>query len=205
MNQPEIQKLLTYYRSSYDNFLLLGDFNMSFSHKNMTDLCDMFESNHLIKDPTYFKGSNHSYIDNFYANKNTMFSNLSTIETGISDHHSLICTLLRSAFCKRPSKFIYCRSYSNYNKEQFENVLKQRLVSSSNFEEFFDTFLATLNEHAPLKKKKNRYNNQVFMSKTLRKAIMKRSKLRNTFSKKISSENSQNYKRQRNICSNILM
>ena len=42
------------------------------------------------------------------------------------------------------------------------------------------------------------------MSKTLRKAIMKRSKLRNTFSKKISSENWQNYKRQRNICSNIL-
>ena len=42
------------------------------------------------------------------------------------------------------------------------------------------------------------------MSKTLRKAIMKRSKLRNTFNKKRSSENWQNYKRQRNICSNIL-
>ena len=42
------------------------------------------------------------------------------------------------------------------------------------------------------------------MSKTLGKAIMKRSKLRNTFNKKRSSENWQNYKRQRNICSNIL-
>ena len=42
------------------------------------------------------------------------------------------------------------------------------------------------------------------MSKTLRKAIMKRSKLRNTFNKKRSSENWQNYKRQLNICSNIL-
>ena len=42
------------------------------------------------------------------------------------------------------------------------------------------------------------------MSKTLRKAIMKQSKLRNTFNKKRSSENWQNYKRQRNICSNIL-
>ena len=54
--------------------------------------------------------------------------------------------------------------------------LKQRLVSPSNFEEFFDTFLATL-------------NHQVFMSKTLRKAIMKRSNLQNTFNKKRSSEN----------------
>ena len=42
------------------------------------------------------------------------------------------------------------------------------------------------------------------MNKTLRKAIMKRSKIRNTFNKKRSSENWQNYKRQRNICSNIL-
>ena len=42
------------------------------------------------------------------------------------------------------------------------------------------------------------------MSKTLRKAIMKRSKLRNTFNKTRSSENWQNYKRQCNICSNVL-
>ena len=40
------------------------------------------------------------------------------------------------------------------------------------------------------------------MNKTLRKAIMKRFKLRNTINKR-SSENWQNYKRQRNICSNI--
>ena len=61
-------------------------------------------------------------------------------------------------------------SYNNYNKEQFENVLKQRLVSSSNFEEFFDTFPAILNEHVPMKKKKIR---QIFMCKTICKAIMK--------------------------------
>ena len=42
------------------------------------------------------------------------------------------------------------------------------------------------------------------MSKTLRKAIMRLYKLRNTFNKKRSSENWQNYKQHRNICSNIL-
>ena len=44
----------------------------------------------------------------------------------------------------------------------------------------------------------------IFVTKTIRKAIMKRSKQRNTVIKKRSSENLQNYKRQRNICSNIL-
>ena len=42
------------------------------------------------------------------------------------------------------------------------------------------------------------------MSKTLSKAIMKRSKLLNIFKKRRSSKNWQNYKRQRNIWSNIL-
>ena len=84
---PEIQKLLTYCRCSYDNILLLGDFNISFSNKNMKDLCDMFELNHLMKDPTCFKSSNPSCIDNFYTNKKIKFFNSSTVETDISDHH----------------------------------------------------------------------------------------------------------------------
>ena len=84
-----------------------------------------------------------------------MLFNLSIVETSISDHHSLICTMLRSTFCRRPEKFIYYRPYTSHNKEQFENVLKQRLIASSNFEEFFDTFLVTMNEHGPLRKKKN--------------------------------------------------
>ena len=101
---------------------------MSFSHKNVKDLCDMFELNHLIKDPICFKSTNPSCIDNFYTNKKTMFLYSSTAETGISDHHSLICTMLRLRFCNGPGNFKYCRSYNNYNKEQFENVLKQKLV-----------------------------------------------------------------------------
>ena len=94
----------------------------------MKDLCDMFEVIHLIKDPTRFKSSNPSCIGNFNTNKNTMSFNSSSVETSISDHHSLICTMLRSTFCKGPAKLIYYSFYNSYNKEEFENVLKQRLV-----------------------------------------------------------------------------
>ena len=90
--------------------------------------------NHLINDPACFKNANPSCIDNFYNYKNTLFFNSSTVETGIYDHHSLICTRLCSTFCKGLPNFIYHSCYNNYNKEEFENVLKQRLVSSSSFE-----------------------------------------------------------------------
>ena len=72
----------------------------------MKDLRGMFELNHLVKDSTCFKGSNPLCIDIFYTNKETMFFNSSTVETGISNHHNLICTMLRSTFCKGPAKFI---------------------------------------------------------------------------------------------------
>ena len=76
--------------------------------------------------------------------------------------------MLRSRICKSPTKFIHYSSFNSYNKEQFEIILKQRLVSSCNFYEFLNTFLATLNKYAPLKTKKIRYNHQIFMSKILR-------------------------------------
>ena len=82
--------------------------------------------------------------DNLYTNKKTSFLNSSTVEIGISYDHSLIFAMFRLTFCKGPSRFIYYRPYNNYNKEEFKNAFKQRLVSSSNFEEFFDTLLATL-------------------------------------------------------------
>ena len=65
----------------------------------------MFELNHLIKDPTCFKNAKPSCIDNFYTSKKTIL-NSPTVETGISHHHSLVCTMLRSTFCKGPAKFI---------------------------------------------------------------------------------------------------
>ena len=131
MNQPMFLKFKNYLHITTLHMIAFYYWATLICHFliNTKDLCDMFELNHLIKDSTCFKSSNSSCIDNFNTNKNKIFFNSSTVETGISDHYSLICNMLRSTFCKGPSKFIYCRSYNNYNKEQFENVLKQRLVS----------------------------------------------------------------------------
>ena len=52
------------------------------------------------------------------------FFNSYTVETGISDHHILICTMLSLIFCKYPAKFMYYRSYKKYNREQFEKIFK---------------------------------------------------------------------------------
>ena len=88
----------------------------------------------------------------------------------------------------------------------FKNTLKIELekVKSESYGEFEAVFLKELNKHAPLKKKFLRHNNNPFMTKDLRKQIMVRSKLRNIFNKNRNYENWCKYKRQRNLCLNLL-
>ena len=131
MNQITFLKFKSYVHITafHLKILLLGlinfitiNFNMWLS--DMKELCNILDLNHLVTYQTRFKSSNHLCIDNLYTNKNGTFFNSYTVETGISDHHILICTMLCLIFCKDPGKSMYYRSYKKYNREQFEKFFK---------------------------------------------------------------------------------
>ena len=61
-----------------------------------------------------------------------------------------------------------------------------------------------LNIHAPIKFKYIRANNNLFMTKDLRKATKQRSKLRNRLNRLKTPEANVGYKRQRNYCTSLL-
>ena len=65
-------------------------------------------------------------------------------------------------------------------------------------------FMEILNIHAPITFKYIRANNNLFMTKELRKAIMQRSKLRNILNRLKTPEANADYKRQRNYCTSLL-
>ena len=50
-------------RTSYDNILLLGGFNMTPENLKMQDFCDAHDLENIIKEPTSFKGKNPTCID----------------------------------------------------------------------------------------------------------------------------------------------
>ena len=78
-----------------------------------------------------------------------------TIETGLSDHHKMIITVLKT-YCKKrdPIKRTY-RSYKRFDWPNFRNVLKQNLVlfdkECMNYEDFHEIFMKALDKHAPQK------------------------------------------------------
>ena len=78
------------------------------------------------------------------------------------------------------------RDCSSFQMEMFKADLDQnpKCTASFQYSDFQSTFTEVLHNHAPIKKKILRFNNSPFMTITLRKAIMHRSKLKNIYGKK---------------------
>ena len=94
-----------------------------------------------------------------------------TFETGVSDHHKLISTMLRSTFAKGKPKKMFYHCYKNFDNKRSEEELQKQLLSESDFESFHFVFKVILNQFAPLKQKIMRNNNQPFMTKTFVKLL----------------------------------
>ena len=100
---------------------------------------------------------------------------------------------------------IQYRNYKYFDSRKFNRDLKEEFSheyvdSSSKFDEIF---LKVLNRHAPLKKKMLRANHAPYVSKVLRKAIMKRSCHENVYFKKQDNHSLRAYKKQKNYCSRL--
>ena len=65
----KISNIPTFYRSTHDNILLMGDFNMTPNNLKLSELIDDHELCTLISEPTCFKSINTTCIDNFLTNK----------------------------------------------------------------------------------------------------------------------------------------
>ena len=112
--------------------------------------------------------------------------------------------MLRSTFAKGEPRKCFTVTIETLTIKSFEGELQKQLLSMSGFESFQFAFKVITNQFAPLKQKLIGNNNQPFMRKTLREAIMKRTKLRNKFNEERNIKNWSEFKRQRNLCSNLL-
>ena len=196
---------LTFYSKYYENFIILGDLNMNPQNKLFQDFQNTFCLGNLIKEATCFK-STPSSIDVIITNNKSYFKGTCVVATGISDFHKLTAASLKAHLGKGVPRIKLYRDYKNFNKNHFKRELKNELESITHrtYSNFEASFTKVLNKHAPLKIKTLRANHSSFMTKTLRKAIMRRSHLKNKYLKNRSNENWKIYKKQRNFCTNLL-
>ena len=185
---------------------IIGDLNITTENTHLNDLLQIYDLTALIKEPTCYQSQNPNCIDHFLTNRKALFKHCQTFETGLSDHHKLISAIMKSGIFKGPPKKKIYRSYKTFPNECFSNALREELktLEGDKYGEFEKTFTNVLNTHASIKIKMIRFNNNVFITKELRKEIMKRSKLRNSLNTNRNHENWCNFKFRRNYCVNLL-
>ena len=89
----------------------MGDFNADVSDSSVTSSCIPFKLKSIVKEPTCYKNpENLSCIDLFLTNCPRSFHNICLCETGLSDFHKLVGTILRTGFEPLPPKIIKYRN-----------------------------------------------------------------------------------------------
>ena len=164
------------YSKYYEKFILIGHFNAEESEPCLSQFLFEMNAKNIVKEPTCYKSlRNPSCIDLIITNCSSNFQNTKTISTGLSDFHKMVVTVLKNSFQRSSPKEIVYRDYKNFDRNVFRRELEKRLNAQINeYNHFEQIFLEVLNNHAPIKKKTLRANHVPYMTKTLRKAIIKK-------------------------------
>ena len=180
----------------------MRDFNIEPNNRMFKSFSDSNNFTNLIKTNTFFKEKGSS-IDLILTNRGYSFRYASSYETG-RDHHHKIYTMLNSSFINIDPKLLNYRDYNNFNLVSFKEDLSEALLIYRNsYDELENAFRTALNKHAPTKKKWLRKNNKPYITKPLRQALIKRSKLKNNANKTKLHADIRNYKEQQNYAVNL--
>ena len=95
-------KSLDKLNSTYDNLVLLGDFNAEPEEESIAQFLNFYNLKDLVKQNTCFKNPDKpTCIDLILTNWLRSFQNTDTFEIGLSDFHKLIFTVLKQHFPKQ--------------------------------------------------------------------------------------------------------
>ena len=194
--------LLDFY-NSYDSIIINGDFNAEPNNNALSEFLDVHSLYNHMKNKTCWKSAKGTCIDLVISNNKFSIMNTGVLETGLSDHHLLIYTMLKSKYDRLPPKIIKYRKWKNFDEFPFKSDLTNALNCTLDYASFEEVFEEVLNRHAPMKTKFLRGNSQPHVTPYLRKAIMKRSKLKRRALLTNSPEDMADYKKQRNLVVNI--
>ncbi|XP_057296307.1 uncharacterized protein LOC130625272 [Hydractinia symbiolongicarpus] len=190
----------------------MGDINIdcddssSTGFDSFTTFCETYNLKNLIKQKTCFTNTRASQIDVFLTNKHACFHNSKSFETGLSDHHHMISTFMKTFLVRLKSKEISYRCFKKFDEQVFLEEVRStdfccdNIDPNESYENLVLKFRNIIDKHAPIKIKLVRGNEAPFMNKKLRKAIYTRSRLKNNFNKNRTDQNRSKYKKQRNKC-----
>ena len=193
------------------NIVFIGDTNVDMLKRNkLRDCLDINGLKNIIKTPTCFQGAP-SLIDLFITNRHKRFKSCISVDTGLSDFHSMICFGSKFHVPKQKSTTITYRSYRHFDEVKFKYELP---VAPFQVAEIFDDIddalwlwyaltLDIVNVHAPFKTKTIKGFRVPYMNGELRRAINVKNMLKRKYNKSANNCSWEKYRKQRNIVTKL--
>ena len=195
------------------NIIVLGDMNLDMkdgSKRNtLHTIMSNFELTNLITQPTCFKGNPATLIDVILVSKQRRFiKETINFDLGVSDFHHLIAVITKKHVPKKTIEPVTYRSYKHFNEEDYIADIERIPFHICNvFDDDDDVqwayhklLLDVIDEHAPMKKRRQYPESAPFMNTTLRKVIYKKRMARNAWNKDKSNDRKwETYRSARNL------
>ena len=194
---------------------MLGDLNYNYllDHhrhgKTLSEINDIFDMSCLLSNPTCCKGDQGTLLDVFLTNRPTKFYKSTSVETGFSDFHHIIITVMKSSNHKPSPKYLTSRSYKIFDETKFLHDLNNDLatvdITLSDYEKNCSSNIIknVIDRHAPVKTRKIRNHSSLVMNGEWRRAIYKKNMLKNNIFKFKSQSYWEAYRKQRNYCTSL--
>ena len=97
--------ILDHFSKAYDDYLIMEEFNLEPHDKRLGYFLNSNSLVNLVETNTCFKGSG-SWIGLILTNRKYFFKNTTSYETGLSDHHYMILTMLKTTFQEKRTTFV---------------------------------------------------------------------------------------------------
>ena len=167
----------------YDNVIAMGDVNIDTlnrqdtGHSKLVSFCDVFGLSSLVTAKTCFTKNSSSSIDVILTNRPRCFQKTSVYETGISDYHGLVITVMKSHIPRLKPKVVQYRSYKTFVAHNFLSDVKLANFNvpkdpDQAYDNLVCTFRKLVDKHAPLKTIVLRGNGAPFMNRELKREFV---------------------------------
>ena len=94
--------MLNKYGGNYENMVILEDFEVQPANEVLETFLEDSGFVNLMKSKTCFKSKAWNCIDLILTNNPKGFQNTGAMKTGVSNHHALIVSFLKTTFRKMP-------------------------------------------------------------------------------------------------------
>ena len=121
-----LSKCTDIYTSKYDSFILLGDFNTGVEVAQIKSFCSSYDLTSMINKATCYKNPEEpTSIDLILTNCPGSFQNSCVVETGLSDFHKKVVTVMKTSYQKSQLKTIHYRNYKNFSNDTLPQLRKR--------------------------------------------------------------------------------